>query len=129
MKSVKSQLKSRIYYYDKKIHYLAYDLFRFLIMRDCWMDAPNSRPSFSDLVQDMGRIVHVASGTVSLSPFSQLYCFEFIIWHNVQLFYSQEYLELEGMRPPEDIDTPPSSPENSASGMIMFDPEFIKSFS
>jgi len=34
-------------------------------MRDCWMEAPNARPSFRDLVEDMGRILYVASGTVS----------------------------------------------------------------
>lgn len=44
------------------------------------------------------------------------------------IYKSQEYFELEGVRPLEDIVTPPDSPENSATG-VMFDPEFIKSFS
>ncbi len=33
---------------------------------------------------------------------------------------------MEGVRPLEDVPTPESSPENSASGMIAFDPDFLK---
>ncbi|CAL8105161.1 unnamed protein product [Orchesella dallaii] len=74
----------------------------YLIMRDCWIEEPEGRPTFSDLVEDIGRILSIASG--------------------------KEYFELEGVRPLEEIITPPESPENSATG-VMFDPEFVKSFS
>ncbi|ODN06563.1 Fibroblast growth factor receptor 1 [Orchesella cincta] len=74
----------------------------YLIMRDCWIEKPEGRPTFSDLVEDIGRILSIASG--------------------------KEYFELEGVRPLEEIITPQESPENSATG-VMFDPDFVKSFS
>jgi len=33
---------------------------------------------------------------------------------------------MEGVRPLEDVATPESSPENSSSGFIAFDPEFLQ---
>lgn len=33
-------------------------------MRDCWMDAPTARPIFGHLVEDIGRILYIASETV-----------------------------------------------------------------
>jgi len=43
---------------------IKWNLIRFLIMRDCWMEAPGARPTFGDLVEDIGRILFIASGTV-----------------------------------------------------------------
>ena len=39
-------------------------------------------------------------------------------------------MDMEGVRPVDStiIETPPSSPENSAMGVAMFDPEFLKMF-
>jgi len=74
----------------------------YILMRDCWMDTPTSRPTFSQLVEDLERILYIASDT--------------------------EYFELEPDIPPEEVITPPSSPENSAGGRVIFDPEFVKSF-
>jgi serine/threonine protein kinase len=71
------------------------------IMSDCWMEHSTSRPTFEDLVGDIGRILHIASGA--------------------------EYMNMEGVRPFENIETPPSSPETSMDGFI-FDPDFLKTF-
>lgn len=38
-------------------------------MRDCWIEKPDARPSFTDLVEDIGRILSIASGKVSLTNF------------------------------------------------------------
>ncbi len=37
-----------------------------MIMRDCWFEVPGARPSFSQLAEDIERILHIAAGTVSL---------------------------------------------------------------
>jgi len=74
------------------------------IMCDCWMDMSTSRPTFETLVGDIGQILSIASGV--------------------------EYMNMEGLVPFEEqlnIETPPSSPENSVNGII-FDPEFLKTF-
>lgn len=40
--------------------------YRYILMRDCWMDNPTGRPIFSHLVEDIGRILYIACETVSI---------------------------------------------------------------
>lgn len=55
----------------------------YLLMRDCWSYQPNERPIFSDLVEDLDRILTITA--------------------------NEEYLDL-GL---PQLDTPPSSQESS----------------
>ena len=47
-------------------------------MRDCWFEVPGARPSFSQLAEDIERILHIAAGTVRVSEFVMPMCYIFL---------------------------------------------------
>ncbi len=73
-------------------------------MRECWQYNPMERPTFSELVEDLDRILTLTSNEVNSIPSSH-----HVLKYKLFLLLFQEYLEL-GFESPE---TPPSSPENS----------------
>lgn len=96
-------------------------------MRYCWFHEPVARPSFSSLAIEIEKILHTAAKLAKAVSYFLHNIKKLVGYYVFGIF--QEYMEMEFLYEAdycsERIQTPETSPENSATGMIFFDPSLL----